>query len=415
MTQAYYSGLAGMRTSSSAIDVTSNNIANIDTVGYRSSEAEFASLFETSIASGDGMIEDIGTGSRVQTTTMSTEQGALMLSDRNTDMAIEGEGWFGVQGNGDPMYTRDGGFVFNSNDDLVTTDGMYVLGTIGNNINADNVLTEQIDSIDLGTVETQEKLRFPKTLTYPTEPTQNAKFMANIGVGDEPVTIGASVIDPQNNKNHLRLEFRRKETQTPPGTQYDVTAKVLSADGKTEYSSVDGEVSFDSAGALSSTTLTTIDNNGQEIAIDLGTGFDGITSIDVPEIASGSSIADGTEGGDLEGYSVNANGEVIATFTNGEQSSVGKIAVYHFQNDEGLERISGTKFQESSNSGKAIFYTDETGKTINGTNITNFALEASNADYTVSLTELIIYQRAYDANSKSITTADQMIQKALDM
>jgi flagellar hook protein FlgE len=97
------------------------------------------------------------------------------------------------------------------------------------------------------------------------------------------------------------------------------------------------------------------------------------------------------------------------------QSSVGKIALFHFQNDQGLERISGSRFQESSNSGTPIFFTDGSGQNIIGADVVNFKLEGSNYGMTGGLTELIVYQRAYDANSKSITTADEMMQKALNM
>jgi flagellar hook protein FlgE len=165
---------------------------------------------------------------------------------------------------------------------------------------------------------------------------------------------------------------------------------------------------------LINTTLTSIDNNGTPVAIDLGSGFDGVVAItNIPITAS--SMSDGTIGGDLEGYSVNKNAEVIATFTNGLQSSVGKIAIYHFRNEQGLERASGARFLEGDNSGSPIFYKDASGQNIIGTDIVNFNLEGSNVQMTSGLTDLIIYQRAYDANSKSITTADQMMQKALQM
>jgi len=160
--------------------------------------------------------------------------------------------------------------------------------------------------------------------------------------------------------------------------------------------------------------LGTIDNNGSPITIDLGSGFSGITSISNTPISS-SNNANGTIGGDLVGYDINKDGVVVATFTNGMQSSVGRIAVYHFKNDQGLNRLTGSHFQSTSNSGKPLFFQDAKGNNTIGTGITNFNLEGSNIGMSYGLTELIILQRAYDANSKSITTADQMIQKALSM
>ena len=412
--QAYYTGISGLQNSSIGIDVVANNIANISTVGFRGYNTEFASMFGDAISTGSASGGTIGAGVSVQTTSMTRDQGSLALSDRSSDLAIEGDGWFGIVSGGNPLYTRDGGFTFDANSDLVTADGYYVLGTFAGNISSDDVLTKKIDELPLGDVGSQETLRFPKTLTYPPEPTTNAKFLANLGVGYEPITVGASVVDPQNNKNHLRLEFTKNPTQTPPGSQYTVTATTQSLDGSVVYDTQVGAVTFDASGALTSNTLSTIDNNGSPVSMDFGNGFDGITSIDIP-VVSGSSISDGTIGGDLAGYSVNRNAEVIATFTNGEQSSVGKIAVYHFTNEQGLERLTGTRFSQTSNSGEARFYQDANGNNINGAEVVNFRLESANVELSAGLTELIILQRTYDANSKSITTADQMMQKALDM
>ena len=414
MTQAFYTGISGLKTSSSAIDVTANNIANVSTVGFRGYMAEYSTLFEDSVATGTISPSTIGSGTQLQTTSMNKTQGSLALSDRSTDVAIEGNGWFGVSGNDEKFFTRNGGFTFDANSDLVTDEGYYVLGTLAGNISDNNVLTKKVDVTELGNVAKQEKLRFPKTLTYPPEPSTKAKFLANLGVGNEPITAGASVIDPQNNRNHLRLEFVKNPVQTPPGSQYSVTATTQSLDGTVIYDTQKGSISFDDAGALVSSTLTTIDNNGTPVTIDLGSGYNGITSIDIP-VVSGSSISDGTIGGDLAGYAVNRNAEVIATFTNGEQSSVGKIAVYHFSNEQGLDRVNGTHFKESTNSGIASFYQDANGKPINGAEVVNFRLESSNVELSSGLTQLIILQRSYDANSKSISTADQMMQKALQM
>ena len=414
MTQAFYTGISGIRSSQFAIDVTSDNMANVSTTGFRGAEYEFASLFEGDINTSNALSSStVGVGSRLQATTLKEGQGSLELSDRSTDIAILGDGWFGIQGNNEPIYTRDGAFSFDANDDLVSLDGLHVLGTMGGNIN-DTILSAKLDEIVLGDVNSQEKLRFPKYLTYPPEATSNAKFVGNLGHDDATRTIGAGVVDPLGNKNHLKLSFTRSVPQVLPGSQWDVVATTETLDGLTIYDTKNGKAEFDASGSLIGHTLGSIDNNGAAVAMDLGTGYDGVVALSNTDIYA-SSTSDGTIGGDLAGYSINKNAEVIATFTNGEQSSVGKIAVYHFQNDQGLERINGSKFQESNNSGRPIFFTDENGENIIGTDIVNFKLEGSNIDLTYGITELIILQRAFDANSKSITTADQMMQKALNM
>ena len=413
MTQAFYSGVSGVKTHSAGIDVISNDLANISTAGYKGSSYEFSSLFNNMLNTGGSVDSTIGTGTRLSATPMMKGIGSEILSDKSTDMAILDNGWFGVQGEGKPIYTRDGNFTFDQNDDLITQDGYHVLGTMGGNIK-DGILTKIVPEISLGSVASQKKLNFPKSLTYPPEASTVAKFIGNIGTDDKARIMSATVVDANNEKHELQLKFTKKATQNSTGSQWNVTAVVKNINDGTVYDTQTGSVSFNEKGALISSTLTTIDNNGSPVKINLGKGFDGVVSFANIDITS-SSMANGTVRGDLRGYDVNKNGEIIATFTNGIQSSVGKIAVYHFTNEQGLERLNGSHFKESTNSGKALFFKDAQGNSILGTDITNFKLEGSNVSMEYGLTELMILQRSYAANAKSITTADQMMQKALNM
>ena len=415
MTQAFYTGINGIKTHQYGIDVISDNLANINTTGFRGYSAEFSSLFEEALntdSNKSSINSSVGVGARLNGVVMDEGVGVLELSERSTDLAIMGDGWFGIQGEGKPLYTRDGSFMFDKNRDLVTADGYYVLGTIGANIK-DGILTEQLSEVELGEASTQQMLQMPKSLEFPVQPTTKVKFYGNLGVDDEIRVMSAKAVDPQSNNNSIRLEFSKVDPQVLPGSQWNVVATAESLDGETIYDTKSGVVEFDYAGALVSSTLPTIDNNGSSVEVDLSTGFSGITSIKGEFAASSSS--NGIQAGELLGYDINKNAEIVATFSNGMQSSVGAIAVYHFQNDRGLDRVNGSRFSESTNSGKPIFFQDENGKNIIGTEISNFLLEGSNVKMEVGLTEIIIMQRAYDANSKCIKTADEMIQKALSM
>lgn len=525
MTQGYYTGISGIKTYQTAIDITADNLANISTVGFRGSNAEFANLYEHSKNTVHNR-ESVGIGSRVNATSSVQDAGSLILTDRSTDLALMDEGWFGIKGiNNESYFTRAGDFTFDVDNDLVTPDGFYVLGTMAGNINGE-ALTQRVNTTPLGDVSTQTPLTFPKNLYFPAEPSTKARMIGNIGAiekeeqedntisvkatsdniideteeleatqtffgtvksedlqeGDKIVatvngvdyesvvdangswsidiptqelqvdsrveivatvsddlgnpteirtehsarfgpselgevdirSIGAGVVDAQGNKNHLKIEFTPVDTQVLPGSQWNAVATVQSLDGETIYDTQTSIVEFDADGSLKSHSFTTIDNNGTAVEIDLGNGYDGVVSLSNVDRTS-SSITDGVIPGDLVGYEISQDAEVIATFTNGMQSSVGKIAVYHFQNDQGLERITGTRFKPSSNSGEPIFYQNAEGENIIGSSIANYRLENSNVRMEVGLTELIIYQRAYDANAKSITTADQMMQKALNM
>lgn len=415
MSQAFYTGINGIKAHQYGIDVISDNLSNISTNGFRGYTTEFSSLFEEALVTASSFSNassGVGIGTKLNTVAMNESQGIFKLSDRSTDLAIMGDGWFGIQAEGKPLYTRDGAFTFDKNRDLVTNDGYYVLGTMGSNIN-NGVLTQQLAELELGAVDTQQKLQFPEDLLFPVQPTTEANFYGNLTALDETRVISSGIIDAQNNRNNLRLEFTKSVPQVSPGSQWDITATVENLEGSEIYTTSSGIVTFDAAGALLTNTLTSINNNGTNVAINLGSGYDGV--IAMGDEFSGSSSANGLEAGDLLGYDINKNAEVIATFSNGMQSAVGMIAVYHFQNDRGLERINGARFAESQNSGKAIFFQDENGKNITGTDITNFKLEGSNVRMEVGLTEIIVMQRSYDANSKSITTADEMLQKALSM
>jgi len=427
MSQAFYTGINGIKAHQTAIDVVSDNLSNTSTIGFRGYSTEFSSLFENMINSTSSFDSGVGVGTQLGTVVMDENRGVYQLADKSTDLAILGDGWFGIQGEGKPMYTRDGSFTFDKNRDLVTHDGYYVLGTMGSNIN-NGVLTQQLSEVELGAAATQQKLRFPEDLVFPVQPTTEARFFGNLSVDDEIRVISAKAIDAQSNINSIRLEFSKVDPQVSPGTQWNVVATAQSASVDTVYNEETGEttylpltiydtqtgvVTFDESGVLTSNTLSTINNNGSTVRLDLGSGFDGLISMNNP--FSGSSSSDGLQAGDLIGYDINKNAQIVATFSNGMQSSIGMVAVYHFQNDRGLERVNGARFTESNNSGRPIFFQDENGKNILGTELTNYKLEGSNVRMEVGLTEIIVMQRAYDANSKSITTADQMLKKALEM
>jgi flagellar hook protein FlgE len=416
MNQAFYTGIVGIQSHQYGIDLVSDNIANINTTGYRASRVEFASLFETALGttSADAPLDSsVGTGSRVQATSMLESSGAMSDTGVTTNLALEGEGWFGIATAEGKRYTRAGDFGFDASRDLVTPDGSYVLGTVGANI-SNGMLTQVLDTVPLDGADKQTALNLPDNLLFPVKPTTETALFGNLGVDDVPRRIGAEVIDADGSRNALELRFTQSTPQPESGLLWEVAATVTGSDG-TLYDSRNATVTFDEFGALTATTLSGIDNNGTFVAIDLGTGYSGIQATANESAGTFSSVANGAEGGELVGYDINQNADIIATFTNGYQSAVGKVAVYHFQNDQGLERVSGTRFRESANSGSAFFYTDEAGNAIPGATVRSSMLEHSNVRLETSLTELIVLQRAFDANAKSVTTGDELIRKALEM
>lgn len=402
------------------IDVTANNLSNSSSIGFKSSSVEFKNLFEKNLfnASQNSSVNStVGVGAIVQATPLITKMGDLNPTDNSTDLAISGDGWFALQGQGQTVYTRNGMFNFDATRDLVNGDGYFVLGTVQNNFNSSNVLTSTPTSTTLGNLSTQVPIKLPETLTYPAVPTSMVTFLGNLGTDATTRTMGGTMVDAQGNKNVLSLVFTQTVPQPTSGVSWDVTAvasppKSLTT-SETTYDTQHGTLLFDTTGALISSTLSTINNNGTPVTLNVGTGYTGITSNTAAFTASSSS--NGTLQGDLVGYKINQNAEVLATFTNGKQVSMAKIGVSHFANDQGLQYIDGTYFLETPNSGKPFYYQDSNGNNVNGSTVLTNFLESSNVDVTAGLTDLIIYQRAYDGSAKLVTTADQMIQKALQM
>jgi len=433
MTQGYYAGISGLQSNQYGLDVISDNLANVSTTAFKSSTTEFADLFTKTLSSASAngpTANEIGLGARVQATSTQFQQGAIMPSDRFNDLAIEGNGWFGVTSKKDTFYTRDGHFSFDttqkvsgdassSSARLVTADGMYVSGTMLSNFTYDAaagayVISAPAATVALGSVESQGKLEFPTQLNYPTEASTSATFSGNLGVTNETRTISADVISASNQRNRLKLTFVQSAVQPAQGVAWDVTATVTSNDGSILYDTQHGQAVFGISGGLISSSPSSVNNDGTPVSINLGSNFSGVISSDGIGV-SGSSSTNGTPGGTLTKYGIDSNGVIVADFSNGRQSAIGRVAVYHFQNDQGLNKDGGTYYSQSSNSGKPLFWTDASGNAITGATIRSGSLEASNVRMDVGLTDMIIMQRAYQANAKTITTVDEMIQKALQM
>ena len=263
MNQAFLTGIVGIQTHQYGIDVLADNIANINTVGFRASRTEFGSLFESALNSdllGSPTYDSIGVGSRVQATTMREEVGVMLPSDKTSSLAIEGEGWFGVSQGRETYYTRSGNFLFDADRNLVTTDGYYVMGSMAGNI-SNGELTHVVDTVELSGVEGQVLL-LPGSLTFPGEPSTVAHFKGNLGIDAIDRLVSAEVIDPNNTSNRLALRFEKSAVQPAEGTAWDITASIANRDGSTIYDSATGTATFSGNGSIIDYSLPTMNNNG---------------------------------------------------------------------------------------------------------------------------------------------------------
>ncbi|WP_298945725.1 flagellar hook-basal body complex protein [uncultured Campylobacter sp.] len=259
--------------------------------------------------------------------------------------------------------------------------------------------------------------KFERDFDLTTAPNLTAKINTTKEAANQEKFV-TELLNADGTKNKLELTLTKRVPQGANGTVWDAAATVKDASGAV-VSNTNGELNFDYEGRLVSSTLSALDNNGSQIELDFGTPvaagqiYSGVTS--ASQAKSISIAQDGVREGILKDYYTNDSGNILAQFTNGQVRSVGKVALYHFQNEQGLAKMGDNIYSQSANSGAAFFYKDAGGKSIYGAKLASSTLEQSNVDLAQALTEVIVTQKAYDANAKSITTSNEMLQRAIEL
>ncbi len=440
MNSSFYNGVSGMKTHQFGIDVWASNIAGVNTPGFKASNPEFSSIFASNLTNTyfDPSTNDKGYGATGQTSTTNFKVGTPISTDSKYDLAINGDGWFGiVDKNGEKAYTRAGAFSKDADGFLVDAEGNYVTGTSSNNVNNGLIVDNPKASIEMDKPENQTKIQLPEKLVIPAKPTTNINFtgsfdstiktqysaQANGQVEVPNVEIyRTTMFDNEGNENLLNVTFTKVVPQQKEGTTWKAVAELTDRD-KNPISTSQGELEFNGRGALLKNSLTSIDNKGVATTLNFGSlydstkpnsGFDGIVALNGFK-SERITTKDGNKEGKIEDYAIAADGTIMGSFNNGQNIPISKIAIFNFKNKEGLEQSNPIYFKETGNSGKAMFFSDKNGKYVQNSTISSNKLEMSNVNMTSALTELIIMQKAYDASSKSITTSDQMIQNAINM
>ena len=441
MNSSFYNGISGIKTHQFGLDVWAGNIANANKVGFKISTPEFSTVYSKTITASPTtpVTNDVGTGSQIKASTVNFKQGAITKTENPFDLAINGEGWFGiVTPNGENLYTRAGLFNRDSMGYLTDAAGNFLIGTVANNIKDGVVIDTSIRDLDLTTPEAQSKILLEDNITIPAVPTNevsfkgslNSKIIYRLNPDNTKIEIPnkenfqALIINNDGTTNKLILDFTKVVPQEIDKTIWKAKATIVDKDQQI-INSTKGELLFNDRGALVSNSLTSINNSGIEIKLNLGSvydpnkphsGFDGLFSYHSGEEYYAKSVTqNGKKSGSLVDYSVQDNGLIVAGFDNGDLIPIAKIALYHFRNNAGLEQSSPIYYKQTANSGVPTFYKDKDGNTLNTAFIASHALETANFSMSTALTELIVMQKAFDASAKSITTSDQLIQNAINM
>ncbi len=397
MLRSLFSGITGLRAHQTQMDVVSNNISNVNTTGFKSSATTFQDTLSQTLRSaglptgnlGGLNPAQIGLGVQLAAITTNFGQGSAQTTGRTTDLMLQGDGFFILANGVQQAYTRAGAFNFDTNGRLVNPEGMRVQGwaAVNGAVNTDGPLSDII--VPAGT-------QIPPTVST------TVTAAGNISAGTAtPLTLGGTVYDTAGVAHSLSIVL------TPTGpSSFDVNVTDTSDPGSTP---VAGTLSFLANGSYdtgsTSATITTAD--GTTVAIDLT----GTTMYGGPKALSVINV-DGASAGTLQQFQIDQDGTIIGVFSNQQKQALGKIALANFTNPAGLEKIGSTAFVQSSNSGLPQIGVAGSGG--RGT-LLGATLEMSNVELAREFTNMIIAQRGFQANSRVITTSDQMLQELVDL
>lgn len=420
-------GLSGLKAATAKLDVTGNNIANANTVGFKQSQAQFADVYASTVG---GSKVQIGIGAQTLAVAQQFNQGNVTSTDNPLDVAIAGNGFFRMSNNGAISYTRNGqfhldkdGFLVNASNYNVTGFGADAAGTIIPNVPVDLRLptadmtpkptTSFMTGVNLDArVDLTTQTTTPAT--SPTTPPTIPIFDANIPSTYAHSTSG-EVFDSFGNSHILNLYFQRTNPVAPAASAWNVFATVEGATSAGAVTLSASKLNFDSSGIMdSSITPFTVGVNFDDTSIQpLQLSLDLTRSTQFgSKFGVNMMNQDGFASGRLAGYSISDNGEIRGSYTNGVTRTLGQLALAGFSNPNGLKPMGNNQWAETAESGLPLVGAPETG--VLGS-LQSSAVEESNVDLTSELVNLIMTQRVYQANAKTIQTQDAVMQSIMNI
>jgi len=407
MMRSMFSAVSGLRNHQICMDVIGNNIANVNTVGYKASRVTFEDMLSQSLRDptapqgdlGGSNPQQVGLGMLVRTVDIFHTQGSLESTGKLTDLAIQGEGFFVVSDGTSNKYTRAGIFDINLEKDLVDpSTGLKVQGWVRGNNPSD---PDEIDSTLPPT-----SINIPLGQLMVAEETGNVVFAGNLDAdpsGDASVSV--QIYDSLGVAHTLTVV----STQSA-ANNWDWDATI---DG--DPASVgSGTVVFNDDGTFDSQTgsISIPLANGATTPLDIAVDFSNLTQFDDDDSNIIARSQDGFPMGVLETFTIGSDGIITGVFSNGMNQTLARVALALFGNPGGLLRSGGTAFQQSANSGEVRYCAP--GESGIGS-IVPGALEMANVDLAQEFTRMITTQRGFQANSRIISTSDEMLQELVNL
>lgn len=415
ITNSLYIGISGLNAHGEAISVVGDNIANTSTIGFKRSRASFSDML-----GGELGAQRLGGGVRLGGTQTMWDQGAIAQTGNPLDVAISGGGTFIVKGahagQTGTYYTRDGRFALDNSGYVVDQHGLRLQGYT---IAADGTRSTAIGDLPLAARQS------PPLPTSTGKLTLNLDANAAIPPAWDPTNPNATssyatsmtVYDSLGTAHHVDVYFRAQGGGAwewhamvdggelaggTPGTATEIGSGTLAFDATGKLASQSGAITASFANAAAGQAIAT--SFGDDLASG-GTGLAGTTQFAGSSTVTGLDI-DGHGAGNLTDLAIGEDGVVRGIFDNGDRIDLARLALADFANVEGLERRGDGLYAETGASGAALV--DVPGVGARGALVSG-ALEASNVDLGTELVTLIAYQRAFQANAKTVTTADEML------
>jgi len=411
MISSFSTALSGLEADSGAINVIGNDLANLNTTGYKANEIEFSALMSQELGVA-GNRNEIGIGVSPVTAFANYTQGSLQTTGGATDAAIQGNGFFVVQGpNNQTDYTRDGSFQVNANGELVTAAGDAVQGW----------------SAAAGAVNTNGpigSISVPLNATVPANATSSMSLALNL----DSRTAGGTFSAPIQIFDSLGQSHTLTATYTNTGTNtWSYALKIPAADlttgGSTTLAS--GTLTFDGNGNLTSPALsadpqvvpiTGLADGASALSINWSlynptTGSSNITQL-AESSGLGSSTQNGFAAGQISNVTLQNGGLLVANYTNGQKVTVGQLAVASIANPDTLTSVGNNYLQASTATSTPAIGTANSGAR---GQIVAGSLESSTVDIAQEFTSLLTFERSYQANSRVITVSDQLQQATVGL
>jgi flagellar hook protein FlgE len=398
--------LSGLNAASADLGVAANNIANVNTNGFKMSRAQFAEVF----AVGTQSVSSNATGSGVRLSTVAQQftQGNIDFTDNALDLAIAGEGFFVLSDNGARIYSRAGAFGVDNEGNVVNAQGhrLQAYPYAGNDLF--NTGTPQDLQLTTGANPPQATTRASLGLNLPADaavPANSTFDPADPSSFNH--TTSVTIYDSLGTAHTATTYFIKNPAVNTWDLEVTIDGNPVGSGNQIAFGD-DGSLQSPAGGLLTLPTYTPTTGAADiDMPLDLGTATQFGNAFGVNSLSQ-----DGFTTGRLTGVSVDAEGIVFARFTNGQSTSLGKLALANFVNPQGLQQLGDTTWAESFASGDALL---GEAATASFGSVQSGALEASNVDLTAQLVQMITAQRNFQANAQMISTADTVTQTVINI